>query len=311
MKRSALVGAAALGAVVVASARRVDAAWTAADEHDPNVDHDYLLPAATTDVVVTDDGARLAVTDVGSGPTVVLAHCWMGGREVWSPVAHRLLRSGHRVVLYDQRGHGSSTVGSEGFTIPRLGADLAAVLEHFDITDAVLAGHSMGGMTIMSLAAHHSEVLHRRARAIVLVSTAAAGLGSAASPAAERVLTSPLVDLAMRSAWGHALHRSVVGRTVRRRHVVKWRDVMVATAPEVRAGWLRAMRDMDLREGLATIAVPVSVLVGTHDKVTPAVFAEELVERIPAASLRRLDGFGHTLPFEAPAEVAESITTHV
>ena len=81
------------------------------------------------------------------------------------PVAHRLLEAGHQVVLYDQRGHGESTVGDDGFTIPRLGADLRAVLEAVDARDAVLAGHSMGGMTIQSLVAHHPDVVDERVRA--------------------------------------------------------------------------------------------------------------------------------------------------
>lgn len=61
-----------------------------------------------------------------------------------APVAHRLLDAGHRVVLYDQRGHGESSLGRAPVTVERLGEDLAAVLKHLDVRDAVLAGHSMG-----------------------------------------------------------------------------------------------------------------------------------------------------------------------
>ena len=76
------------------------------------------------------------------------------------------------------------------------------MLEARDVTDAVLAGHSMGGMTIMALATYRPEVLAARARAIVLVATAAADMsvGSArADRLAARLIGSPLVARALRS----------------------------------------------------------------------------------------------------------------
>src|SRR3546814_11871182 len=66
------------------------------------------------------------------GPLVVRVHCWTGNKELWAPVARRLVRLGHRVVLYDQRGHGSSTFGAGLDCVDRLGHDLAAVLSHLD-----------------------------------------------------------------------------------------------------------------------------------------------------------------------------------
>ena len=79
--------------------------------------------------VPTPDGASLAVWDIGTGPTVVLPHCWGCSHAVWVPVARRLVESGHRVVLYDQRGHGATTRGTAPLSIETLADDLAAVLE--------------------------------------------------------------------------------------------------------------------------------------------------------------------------------------
>ncbi len=81
------------------------------------------------------------------------------------------------MVLYDQRGHGASTRGTAPLAIETLAHDLATVLDATDLRDAVLAGHSMGGMTIMSLATHRPDVLKERAKATVLVATAATSLG--------------------------------------------------------------------------------------------------------------------------------------
>lgn len=305
----AAVGAAAAAGAVVAAERR----WLAADaDVSPE---DFVLPAGESLFVETDDGAKLGVTLAGpaDGPAVVLAHCWMGGREVWAPVANRLVASGHRVVLYDQRGHGSSSVGSDGYSIPRLGADMRCVVEFADVRDAVVAGHSMGGMTVMSFATHFGDVLAARARAVVLVSTGAAGLGRGGRVdlLGRRVFEGRLLERAMRGRFGHALVRSAVGRGVRRSHLVLTRDLVVACPPAARSGWLAAIQGMDLRAGITSIGVPTTVMVGTWDRLTPVRYAAELVDHIPGAELVTLKGHGHMLPLEAPDEVAAALAAAV
>jgi pimeloyl-ACP methyl ester carboxylesterase len=312
--RGLLTGAVVAGAAGAAGAllaKRLDSRWAAADS--PSAAAQFLLPVGTAMTVETDDGASLAVSVSGpaDGPVVVLPHCWTGGREVWAPVAHRLVAQGFRVVLYDQRGHGSSTVGSDGFTIERLGADLAAVLSAVDGQDVVLAGHSMGGMTVMALATWFPDVLAARARAIVLVATAASGMGRGARADAfgQRVIASAWLERAMRSGMGHGFVRGVIGRTVRRSDMVLTRDLFVACPPEARSGWLRAMQGMDLRKGIAAIDMPTTVMIGTRDTLTPPSRAAELVDTIPGASLVELRGYGHMLPLEAPDEVAAEIAS--
>lgn len=146
-------------------------------------DTDLTLPPGREAVVRTDDGARLAVTVAGAPSTgrapVVLPHCWTGTRAVGVPVARRLLAAGHQVVLYDQRGHGESSTGTDPISVERLGDDLATVVDHLDLTGAVLAGHSMGGMTVMSFACRHTEAAREWVRGLALVATAAHGLGAA------------------------------------------------------------------------------------------------------------------------------------
>ena len=170
-------------------------------------------------IVRTPDGAQLAVWDLaGNGPdapVVVLPHCWGCSHEIWLPVARRLREQGARVVLYDQRGHGASTRGTAPLEIETLAHDLADVLEATDVHDAVLAGHSMGGMTIMSLATHRPDVLKERARATVLVSTAATSLGDRSAQGARvagAMVASPVVTRAMRARNGHVFVRFGVRR---------------------------------------------------------------------------------------------------
>jgi pimeloyl-ACP methyl ester carboxylesterase len=188
-------------------------------------------------VVRTPDGAQLAVWDLeGDGadaPVVVLPHCWGCSHEVWLPVTRRLREEGFRVVLYDQRGHGASTRGTAGLTIETLAQDLTAVLEATDVRDAVLAGHSMGGMTIMSLATHRPDVLKERGKATVLVATAATSLGNGSAQGARVATTlvaSPLVTRAMQCKNGHVFVRRAFGENPVRSHMDLTRDLFGAVA---------------------------------------------------------------------------------
>lgn len=299
-----VAGAAAVGGAI--AVQRADARWTQAPN--PCAREDMLLPPGERITVETDDGARLAGTVAGDGPAVVLSHCWTGGREIWAPVAHRLLRRGHRVVLYDQRGHGSSTVGHDGYTVPRLGADLRAVLEAADVRAAVLAGHSMGGMAVQSLAAHHRRVVAERVAGIVLVATAASGLSRGAGDRRlRRAVGSRVVDRALSGRFGHVLVRNTVGARVCRDHLTTTRDLFVACPPETRAGWLSAMQALDLRAGLEGLEVPATITVGTRDALTPLPRARELSQLLPHARFEVHEGLGHMLPIEAPDEIADLV----
>lgn len=301
-------------AVAVTAAVAGVAATVAADRRwgrtpDPVRPEEYRLPGGESRTVTTDDGAQLAVTVAGpaNGPQVVLAHCWMGAREVWAPVAHRLVAKGHRVTLYDQRGHGGSTSGRDGFTIARLGTDLRMVLEAVDAREAVLAGHSMGGMTVMSLAAHHPEVIEARAKALVLVATAAAGLARAGATFSANVIEARSFERILTIPLGHVLMRNTFGTAPVRRHLVLTRDLHAACAAATRRGCLEAMFDMDLREALRPTSVPATVIVGARDRLTSPEKARAIVDSIAGAELVILNERGHWLPLEAPDDVANAI----
>jgi pimeloyl-ACP methyl ester carboxylesterase len=268
------------------------------------------IEALTAHSVTTTDGATLATWDVGTGPTVVLPHCWGCSHAVWVPVARRLVEAGHRVVLYDQRGHGDSTRGTSQLTIELLGDDLAAVMAARDVHDAVLAGHSMGGMTIMSLATHHPEVLKAEARAIVLVATAATNAASGpvqAQQFAAALMGSPAVARVLRSSNGHRFVRGAFGTEALRAQVDLTRTLFADCDPPVRAGYLTAMSTMNLLEGIATIAMPTTVVVGSKDRLTPPSRARQMVATIPGARLVTLEGRGHMLPLEDPDTVTDEI----
>lgn len=92
---------------------------------------------------------------------VVLAHGYGFTMDEWNVVAPMLAASGRKVILFDQRGHGHSSIGSQGIGSAVMAADYRAVLEHYDVREATLVGHSMGGFlaikTLLILAAFGNE----------------------------------------------------------------------------------------------------------------------------------------------------------
>ncbi|GDY55986.1 hypothetical protein SVIO_066090 [Streptomyces violaceusniger] len=139
----------------------------------------YVPPVPERELtVVSADGSRIHTELHGpeDAPAVVLAHGWVCSTAFWAPVL-RALSADHRVIVYDQRGHGRSPApGPGGYSTEALADDLVAVV---DATlppgrRAVLAGHSMGAMTLM--AAADRPILRERAAAAVLCSTGASRL---------------------------------------------------------------------------------------------------------------------------------------
>ena len=72
-----------------------------------------------------------------------------------------LVERGHRVIAFDQRGHGRSTLGSEGSGSAAMAGDYVAILEHFDVRDGVLVGHSMGGFVAIRAMLDHPDLAQR------------------------------------------------------------------------------------------------------------------------------------------------------
>ncbi len=266
----------------------------------------------------TPDGAELAFWDLaGDGPdapVVVLPHCWGCSHEIWLPVARRLREQGYRVVLYDQRGHGSSTRGTAPLAIDTLAHDLALILDATDVRDAVLAGHSMGGMTIMSLATHRPDVLKERAKATVLVATAATNAGDRTAQGtrvASTMIASPLVTRAMQAKNGHVFVRFAFGENPVRSQMDLTRQLFGDCHGSVRGEFLGSMATMNLLEGIATIDVPTTVMVGTRDALTLPKKADQIVATVPGARLVTLQNRGHMLPLEDPDAVSDEIARAV
>ncbi|MGY1807485.1 alpha/beta fold hydrolase [Blastococcus sp. SYSU D00669] len=288
-----------------------------------------------TAAVGTPDGAVLHATVDGPDDapvTLVLAHGWTLAQAAWDDVADllapRAAAGELRLVRYDQRGHGRSTWGAADISIDQLGQDLAAVLDRLVPSGpVVLGGHSMGGMTIMCLAAARPELFGGRVRGAALVSTSAGDLAPEPRTRAERIrqrLTPGALTAALAAARvierlrqavppAHPRHRTIVrdllyGADATDAMVLAGAEIMHASTVRAFTAFLPALGDHDKRTELAALArVPVEVLVGDTDKLTPLRHSEQLAEALPDARLQVVPRTGHMLPQERPQLVAEAI----
>ena len=101
------------------------------------------MPAITVGQENSSD-IEIHYEDHGAGPPVVLIHGYPLSGRAWDKQVPALLEAGHRVITYDRRGFGASSQPATGYDYDTFAADLAALLEHLDLREAVLVGHSMG-----------------------------------------------------------------------------------------------------------------------------------------------------------------------
>ncbi|HEX4245433.1 MAG TPA: alpha/beta hydrolase, partial [Acidimicrobiales bacterium] len=122
--------------------------------------------------VATSDGGVIHAVELGQGPPIVLVHGVTLSDAVWVR-QFTALADRHRVIAVDQRGHGPSVAGDDGYTFDRLAEDLLDVLDGLAVRHAVLVGHSMGGMVSLSAALAGPDRMAEHVAGLVLVGTTA------------------------------------------------------------------------------------------------------------------------------------------
>ncbi|HEY5248596.1 MAG TPA: alpha/beta hydrolase [Dermatophilaceae bacterium] len=292
-------------------------------------------------VVMADDGVPLhveidepegppALTLKGSAaPTVVFSHGYALSLRSWVFQRRALKAAGYRVVLWDQRGHGLSGAGSkESYEIDQLGLDLHAVIAAVAPQGPlVLVGHSMGGMTMMSLAAHHPELIRDRVIGVAFVATSPGGisavswgLGSVLGKAVHKLGPFAVGQLAGRQGLVNSVLK--VGREVEEYFVDIYSfaspvplsivrmtaDMIFATRIEVISDFIETFDKHDKREALERfIGVETLVINGANDMMTPPGHSEEIVMLIPGAEHVVVNDAGHLIMLEHGDVVSEQL----
>lgn len=326
---TAITAAAATAAAWEIQRRRDRAAIEADPEH--ALFHRPLQGRPQT--VTGDDGTTLHAETFGpqDAPTIVLAHGWTCQIRFWTRQIHDLARD-FRVVAYDQRGHGrSGRAPSDDYRIERFGADLNAILQACvpDGRKAVVAGHSLGGMSIVSYAGLYAGEVADRVAAAALVNT---GMGDLIQKSLVVPVRTPVAKLEQRigAAALSAPLPLPSGPTPLAHRAVKYvalsadatpaqvgfsEELVIDCRPDVRGAIGGALTRLDLHAAVERLDVPTLVIAGDRDRLTPPEHAERLHAELPRpAGLVRMPG-GHMGPIEHADEVTRVLrdlaTTHL
>ncbi|NWF26130.1 alpha/beta fold hydrolase [Streptomyces sp. PKU-EA00015] len=267
--------------------------------------------------------------------TVVFSHGYCLNQDSWH-FQRAALRGLVRAVYWDQRSHGRSArgaaqAGPDGVpvSIDQLGRDLKAVVDAAAPEGPlVLVGHSMGGMTMMALGAHYPEFVRERVAAIALIGTSSGKLGevSYGLPVAgvnvvRRVLPGVLRALGSQAELVERGRRATADlfAGLIKRYSFSSRDVdpavarfaerMIESTPiDVVAEFYPAFAEHDKSEALVVFeGLPVLVLAGDKDLVTPGTHSEAIADLMPEAELVIVPDGGHLVMLEHPEAVTDRL----
>lgn len=270
----------------------------------------------------TFDGLRLDVRTYGPDDvavTAVLAHCWTLNQEDWHYQVRALQREfGHRIriVTWDHRGHGSSDAAPRSAcTIDHLARDMADVIAtHAPTGKLVLAGHSIGGMTMMALADTRPEIFERVVGAAFVATssgeldTVTLGLPEmgpflrAQIPRALALRSRTLTKRARRRApiiERQVVRRFLFGRPMRLADAALTVEGIINSSSATMVGFYEDCMRHDRSHALKVLdGIPTQVLVGTRDVLTPPAHARRIADQVEGAVLTVVPDAGHMLPLE-------------
>ena len=332
------LGIAALGLGVAAAGvgvgMLVERSAVGRSRFDPERDEPLGMLRGRRVTVMADDGTALiaevdeADDEFDDGLTVIFTHGFSLNMDCWH-YQQRDLRGKVRMVFWDQRSHGRSGRGSpETHNVDQLGRDLMRIIEDCAPTGPlILAGHSMGGMTIMSLAEDHPEWFGDRVRGVAFFATSsgqmdtvnlglpapAAGFvhSHAAELAAIAKANRDVIELGRHhiNDLTYALtHTYSFGSNYSQNRTQFVSDMVAGTPIDVIADFAPHLSAHDKKEALAALqSVETLVMVGDRDLVTPHHHSVEIVRHIPGAELVIVQATGHMIIIERYHDVNRNL----
>jgi non-heme chloroperoxidase len=250
---------------------------------------------------------ELHYTDYGEGQPVVLLHGWATSSSAWEAQVPALVGAGYRVIAYDRRGFGQSSQPWHGYEYDTFVADLAALLDHLDLSDAILIGFSMGGGEVVRYLARFGS--RRVAGAVLAAAVPPYLLKSADNPDGglddatiarfeEGVRTDRPAFLdgftaEFFNAGGKGLldRKSGAVSEPMRQYALRLAEV---ASPKATLDCIAAFARTDFRADLAAVTVPTLVLHGDSDAVVPfEVSAKRSHEAIAGSELVVIEGGPH------------------
>jgi len=248
----------------------------------------------------TRDGTELFYNDWGTGQPVVFSHGWPLSADAFEDQMFYLAERGFRVIAHDRRGHGRSAQPFAGNDMDTYADDLAELVTHLNLKDAIHVGHSTGGGEVARYIGRHGTA--RVAKAVLIGAVPPLMLKTSANPLGLPLsvfdgLRDSVVDDRSQFFWdlsepfyGYNKPGSTPSEGVRRSF---WRQGMQAGMP---ASYycIKAFSETDLTEDLKLIDVPTLILHGDADQIVPIEASGNLSARlVPDAQFKVYAGAPH------------------
>ena len=226
--------------------------------------------------VKTNDGIEIFYKDWGSGQPMVFSHGWPLSGDDWDPQMLFFLNKGYRVIAHDRRGHGRSTQIGDGHDLDHYADDLAAVIQHLDLKNAIHIGHSTGGGEVVRYLARHGE--SRAAKAAIISAVPPLMVKTPANPGglpksvfddlqAQLFANRSKFYLDLASGPFYGFNRPGV-EPIPAIYWNWWRQGMMGGAKAHYDG-IVAFSQTDFTEDLKKITVPVLVMHSEDDQIVP------------------------------------------
>ncbi|MFO7165776.1 MAG: alpha/beta hydrolase [Mycolicibacterium hassiacum] len=251
--------------------------------------------------VTTKDGVEIYYRDWGSGQPIVFSHGWPLTADDWDAQMLFFLQHGYRVIAHDRRGHGRSEKVPDGHDMDHYADDLAAVVEHLDLRDAVHVGHSTGGGEVVRYLARHGE--SRAAKAVLVSAVPPLMVRTDSNPGGlpKEVFDDLQAQLAANRSEFYRASPSGPFYGFNRPGVQPseaiianwWRQGMMGDAKAQYDG-IVAFSQTDFTEDLKRITIPVLVMHGDDDQIVPyANSGPRSAELLPNGTLKTYPGYPH------------------
>ena len=253
--------------------------------------------------ITVKDGTSMYYKDWGAGQPLVFHHGWPLSADDWDASLMYFLERGYRVIAHDRRGHGRSSQTVTGNDMDTYAADVAELVGHLNLRDAVHIGHSTGGGEVARYVAQYGR--GRVSKAVLISAVPPVMLKSEKNPGGLPIEAFDQIregtgkhraqfyqDLTL-PFYGYNRPGADVSQGVRENW---WRQAMMGGI-KAQYDCIKAFSETDFTEDLKTIAVPTLVMHGEDDQIVPFADAGPLSAKLlKNATTRFYPGYPHGMP---------------